>query len=89
MEKRLEQILEELAEQTAEEYRSTREYGLWKEKLDQMAQDCEAALREDEQEFVWECFDLLEEADWREACSLYRRGMRDGIFLLSRLSALG
>ena len=52
-------------------------------------QDCEVTLRVEEQDFVEDCFELLEEVDWKEAGYLYRWRIRDGILQLNHLGTLG
>jgi hypothetical protein len=43
----------------------------------------------EEQDFVEDCFELLEEVDWKEAGYLYRWRIRDGILQLNQLGTLG
>lgn len=59
----------------------------WKKGIER--QDCEVTLRVEEQDFVEDCFELLEEVDWKEAGYLYRWRIRDGILQLNQLGTLG
>ncbi|MFQ7749847.1 MAG: hypothetical protein ACLRJV_22200 [Eubacteriales bacterium] len=43
----------------------------------------------EEQDFVEDCFELLEEVDWKEAGYLYRWRIRGGILQLNQLGTLG
>lgn len=65
-----------------------KEYGLLKEKLDRMDCECDTMLRQDEKDFAIECFELLLEVDSKEEEYVYRKGLRDCVFILKNLGVL-
>lgn len=72
-------FVDELLSGTVEEFKSTEEYVLMKEKLDRMDCKCDTMFRQDEKDFAIECFELLLEVDFKEEY-VYRKGLRDFVF---------
>lgn len=81
-------FVDELLSRAVEEFKSTEEYGLLKEKLDRMDCECGTMLRKDEKDFAVECFELILEVDSKEEQYVYRKGLRDCVFILKNLGVL-
>lgn len=81
-------FVDELLSRAVEEFKSTEEYGLLKEKLDRMDCECDTMFRQDEKDFAIECFELLLEVDSQEEEYVYRKGLRDCVYILKNLGVL-
>ena len=81
-------FVEQMHNNAAEEFKKTEEYGLLREKLDQMDRDCDTMLTADEKDFAVECFDLLLDVSGQEEHYIYRKGLLDGIKILKWLEVL-
>lgn len=77
--------LDQLQACASEAFFAIEQYSLLQEKVERMNEDCKTILREDERDFVKECFDLLLIAEGYRETYLYRRGMRDCAALLKAL----
>lgn len=81
-------FVDELLCRAVEEFKSTEEYGLLKEKLDRMDCECDTMFRQGEKDFAIECFELLLEVDSKEEEYVYRKGLRDCVYILKNLGVL-
>lgn len=71
-----------------EEFKSSDEYDLLKEKLDIMERDCDTMFNKEEKDFAVECFELILEVDAKEEQYVYRRELQDCVIILKNLGVL-
>jgi len=81
-------FIDELLSRAVEEFKSTDEYDLLKEKLDAMERDCDTMFTKEEKDFAVECFELILEVDSKEEQYVYRKGLQDCVFILKNLGVL-
>jgi len=81
-------FVDELLSRAVEEFKSTDEYDLLKEKLDAMERDCDTMFTKEEKDFAIECFELILEVDSKEEQYVYRKGLQDCVFILKNLGVL-
>ena len=81
-------FIDELLTRAVGEFKSTEQYSLLKEKLEIMDRDCETMFAKDEKEFATECFELILYVDGQEEQYVYRKGLRDCVWLLKTLGVL-
>jgi len=83
-------FVNELLSRAVEEFKSSDEYNLLKEKLDTMESDCDTMLSKAEKDFAVECFELILEVDSKEEqyVYVYRKGLQDGVLILKNLGVL-
>jgi len=81
-------FIDELLSRAVEEFKSSDEYNLLKEKLDTMERDCDTMLSKAEKDFAVECFELILEVDAKEEQYVYRKGLQDGVSILKSLGVL-
>jgi predicted ATP-grasp superfamily ATP-dependent carboligase len=81
-------FIEQLLDTAVKEFKTTEQYRLLQEKLDQMDRDCEFNLTDEAREFAIECFALILEVAGQEEHYVYRKGLTDGITILKRLGVL-
>jgi hypothetical protein len=81
-------FVDQLLENAVKEFRGTEEYRLLQEKLDQMDRDCNTMLKPEEKEFADECFELIMQSDGQEESYVYRKALKDSVFLLKSLGVL-
>ena len=84
----LDYLVEQLHENAVQNFKSTKQYELLKEKLDHMNSDCESMFTEDERTFATECFELLSDVSRQQEQYIYRQGLSDGVTILKRLGVL-
>lgn len=71
-----------------EEFKSSDEYDLLKEKLDIMERDCDTMFNKEEKDFAVECFELILEVDAKEEQYVYRKELQDCVIILKNLGVL-
>jgi len=81
-------FIDELLTHAVGEFKSTEQYDLLKEKLERMDCDCETMFTKEEQEFAIECFELILTVGGQEEQYVYRKGLRDCVWLLKTLGVL-
>lgn len=81
-------FVEGLLARAVEEFKSTEQYGLLKDKLEKMDRDCEIMFTKEEQDFTVECFELLLSVDGQQEQYVYRKGLKDCVFILKSLGVL-
>ena len=81
-------FVEQLLDNAIQEFKSTEQYRLLREKLDQMDRDCDTMLTEDEREFVMECFELMLEVSGQQELYVFRKGMLGSVKILKWLNIL-
>ena len=81
-------IMDRLLEEAVKSFKSTRQYALLQEKMEQMEQDCEAMFQADEKEFALECFDFIRAADGQEESHVYRQAFQDCVSVLKWMGVL-
>ena len=81
-------FIDQLLDSAVQSFRSTDEYGLLKEKMDKMDNDCEAMLNKEGQTFTAECFDFLMDVSGREQRYVYHKGLLDCVSILKYLGVL-
>ena len=80
--------MDQLLEEAVKSFKSTRQYALLQEKMEQMEQDCEAMFQTDEKAFAFECFDFIRSADGQEESHVYRQACRDCVLVLKWMGVL-
>lgn len=78
----------QLLEHAIEEFKSTEQYNLLKEKKKQMDRDCDTMLRADEKEFAIECFELIMGVNGQEETYIYRKAFKDCVSVLKWMGVL-
>lgn len=81
-------FIDQLFENAVREFRDTEQSRLLQEKIDRMDNDCDYMLREDEKDFVNECFGLLMEVGGQQERFLYQKAFQDCVLLLRQLGVL-
>lgn len=81
-------FIDELLSRAVEEFKSSDEYDLLKEKLDVMERDCDTMLSKSEKDFAIVCFELILEVDSKEEQYVYRKGLQDCVVILKNLGVL-
>lgn len=81
-------FIDQLFENAVQAFRDTEQSRLLQEKLNKMDSDCDYMLKEDEKDFVTECFELLMEVDGQQDCFVYHKAFRDCVRLLKWLGVL-
>jgi hypothetical protein len=81
-------FIDQLLDNAVSDFKETEQHRLLREKLDRMDSDCETKLNIEERRFVTECFELLLETDGQQEHYVYRKGMKDCVFLLKELGVL-
>ena len=81
-------FVEQLLDKAVKDFKATEQYGLLQEKLDRMDSDCETMLDAGQRGFVTECFELLLKTDSEQEHYVYRKGLKDCVFLLKELGVL-
>ena len=81
-------FIDELLNRAVEEFKSSDEYDLLREKLNVMERDCDTMLSKEDKDFATECFELILEVDAKEEQYVYRKGLRDCVFILKDLGVL-
>lgn len=81
-------IFEQMLAEAIKEFKSTEQSKLLQEKLDRMNRDCVTMFTEDERSFAADCFALIFESASQEEIYIYRKGLRDCVWLLKILGIL-
>ena len=81
-------FVDQLLDNAVQEFKSTEQYNLLREKLDKMDRDCDTLLRADEKDFTTECFELIMDADGQEECYVYRKAFKDCVSVLKWMGVL-
>jgi len=81
-------FLSGMLDHAVQDFQSTSQYALLKEKLQSMERDCETMLGKPERAFAEECFELLLDVYGQQECHVYRQGIQDGIRILKTLGVL-
>lgn len=81
-------FIDELMSRAVEEFKSSDEYDLHKEKLDTMERDCDMMFNKEDMDFAAECFKLILEAVSKGEQYVYRRGLQGCVFILKNLGVL-
>lgn len=81
-------FVDQLLNRAVADFRSTNQYKLLREKLEQMDSDCDTVLATKQRAFAQECFDLLLDVSGQEEEYVYRRGLQDGVRILKQLGVL-
>jgi len=81
-------FVDELLSRAVEEFKSTEQYNLLKEKLETMESDCDTMLSKAEKEFAIECFELILDVDSQEEQYVYRKGLQDCVLILKNMGVL-
>jgi len=86
--KEFELFVDELLSRAVEEFKSTEQYNLLKERLETMESDCDTMLSKAEKEFALECFELILDVDSQEERYVYRKGLQDCVLILRNMGVL-
>lgn len=81
-------FIDELLNHAVVTFKSTEQYKLLQEKLEKMDCDCGTMFTKEEQDFATECFELILEVGSQEEQYVYRKGLRDCVWLLKNLGVL-
>ena len=81
-------IADRLFENAVKEFKTTEQYKLMQEKVDQMNRDCDTMFTKDEKHFALECFELVSDIDKQEKYYVYRKGLLDSIKILKLLEVI-
>ena len=81
-------FVEQLLDNAVKDFKTTEQYKLLQEKLDQMDRDCDTLLAKDEKKFAVECFELISEVDGQEEIYVYRKAFKDCVSVLKMMGVL-
>lgn len=81
-------FVEQLLDNAVKDFKSTEQYKLLREKLDQMDRDCETMFTKDQQDFAVECFELILDVEGQQEHHVYRKGIFDCVNLLKWMGVL-
>ena len=88
MKEKFDYLVEQLLDNAVKNFKATEQYRLLQEDLDRMDSDCETILNSRDLAFVTDCFELLLKTNGQQELYVYRKGLKDCVFLLKELGVL-